>query len=244
MSGRIAPYIVTNGLIMYLDAANPASYTVGKTDWYDLTINRNNGSGSFSYDSSNFGSIVFNGSTDSVEFESIGNLFQNSSQNLTWCFALKYLMTVPSDKAKIIFNAFETGWDGGRPLGLYNNPSNGITSFYAGLYINQALSIRADAIGSTAIPLNTWVQVTYTWDGSNYSIYVNGSEISYFSRSSSISTNYSTGAEPVAIGRDILNVPQNVRFDGHMSVAMIYNRKLELNEIQQNYNVLRRRYNL
>ena len=37
--------IVTNGLVLYLDAANYQSYVSGSTTWYDLSGNNNNTTG-------------------------------------------------------------------------------------------------------------------------------------------------------------------------------------------------------
>lgn len=37
-----SPQIVRDGLVLYLDAANPKSYSGSGTTWYDLTGNNNN----------------------------------------------------------------------------------------------------------------------------------------------------------------------------------------------------------
>lgn len=58
-----AASIVTSGLVMHLDAGNPASYPGSGTTWTDLTGNSNNASlyGGWSYDSANGGRIIFDG---------------------------------------------------------------------------------------------------------------------------------------------------------------------------------------
>ena len=43
MAGNVAPNIVTDGLVLYLDAANSKSYTSGSTLWENIT----SGTGSF-----------------------------------------------------------------------------------------------------------------------------------------------------------------------------------------------------
>ena len=60
--------IVTNGLVLYLDAANYQSYISGSTTWYDLSGNNNSGSlvNGPTYSSTNAGSIVFDGTNDYV----------------------------------------------------------------------------------------------------------------------------------------------------------------------------------
>jgi hypothetical protein len=42
MAGTVAPNIVTDGLVLYLDAANPKSYVSGSTTWADLGSNNSN----------------------------------------------------------------------------------------------------------------------------------------------------------------------------------------------------------
>jgi hypothetical protein len=60
--------IVTNGLVLALDAANPKSYS-GTTTWTDLSGNGNNGTliSGVGYTSANGGSLVFDGSTQYVD---------------------------------------------------------------------------------------------------------------------------------------------------------------------------------
>jgi hypothetical protein len=59
------PNVVTNGLVLALDAANPKSYVSGSTTWNDLSGNNYNGTLSGStiptYNASNGGSLSFPG---------------------------------------------------------------------------------------------------------------------------------------------------------------------------------------
>jgi hypothetical protein len=58
--------IVTNGLVLLLDAGNPASYPGSGTTWFDLSGNGNNGTlvNGVGYNSDNGGSLVFDGVDD------------------------------------------------------------------------------------------------------------------------------------------------------------------------------------
>jgi hypothetical protein len=60
-----APNIVTNGLVLNLDAGNPSSYNGNGNTWTDLSGSGNNGTlvGGVTYNSSNQGSLVFNGNS-------------------------------------------------------------------------------------------------------------------------------------------------------------------------------------
>ena len=65
-----APSIVTDGLSLYLDAANTRSYPGSGTAWYDLSGNVNHGTlvNGPTFDSGNAGSIVFDGTNKYVNF--------------------------------------------------------------------------------------------------------------------------------------------------------------------------------
>ena len=87
--------IVTNGLVLYLDAANYQSYVSGSTTWYDLSGNNNSGSliNGPTYNSGNAGSIVFDGiddyflRTDSLlkNYTTItANIWMNVTSSNTW----------------------------------------------------------------------------------------------------------------------------------------------------------------
>ena len=63
-----APELITNGLVLYLDAANPTSYSGTGTTWTDLSGNGNNGTlmNSPIYSATSGGNFVFNGSNTYV----------------------------------------------------------------------------------------------------------------------------------------------------------------------------------
>jgi hypothetical protein len=58
--------ITTNGLVLFLDAANPKSYVSGSTSWNDLSIGGNNGTliNGPTYNSGNAGNISFDAVDD------------------------------------------------------------------------------------------------------------------------------------------------------------------------------------
>jgi len=68
MAFNYSPKIVTDGLVLYLDAANQYSYVSGSTSWNDISRGGNNGTltNGPTYSSANGGSIVFDGTNDYV----------------------------------------------------------------------------------------------------------------------------------------------------------------------------------
>ena len=76
MAFSYSPKIVTDGLVLYLDAENTRSYPGTGTTWSDLSRDGNNGTltNGPTVDSGNGGSIVFDGSNDYVDFDDILDL--------------------------------------------------------------------------------------------------------------------------------------------------------------------------
>jgi hypothetical protein len=81
------------------------------------------------------------------------------------------------------------------------------------------------------LPLNTWVQISFSWNGTNFVSYSNATTIGSVSRaftSSDAGTNY-------VIGRqwDASNYINNIQ----IGQLLVYNRVIDSNEVIQNYNV-------
>ncbi len=68
MAFNYSPRVVTDGLVLYLDAANQYSYVSGSTSWNDISRGGNNGilTNGPTYNSANGGSIVFDGTNDLI----------------------------------------------------------------------------------------------------------------------------------------------------------------------------------
>ena len=93
--------IVTDGLVLNLDAGNPQSYPGSGTTWTDLSGNGNNGTllNGVGYDSDNGGSLVFDGSNDYVTTP----LFGDSTTNRTfsvWYNPLNNTVTTPLNRGR------------------------------------------------------------------------------------------------------------------------------------------------
>jgi hypothetical protein len=91
------------------------------------------------------------------------------------------------------------------------------------------------------IPLNTWVNIVYTYSGTGVSgtqaVYINGSNI----------WNGSVGTGPISPNSNTVRVgfdDNNWYWGGQISNVQLYNRALSAAEVQQNYNALAPRYNL
>ena len=70
------PKIVTNGLVLALDAADKNSYPGTGTIWKDLTTNANNGTlvNTPTFSNSNGGTLLFNGTNQAIDVTSNSSL--------------------------------------------------------------------------------------------------------------------------------------------------------------------------
>ena len=216
------PKIVTDGLVLALDAGSKKSYPGSGTTWTDLSGNGNDGTltNGPTFSSDNGGAIVFDGTNDRVECPNVNP----SSISLEFWFKWTNL-----NDAWLISN--QTG---------YGNNNNGY--LFRIDYPSYACYFRAGYDTgyiqcASSITLNDWyhfVGVVST-DGSR--LYKNGVSVS---TAAGITIDY-TGVTGLTIGSDRAGV---VRTAGDMSNIRIYNRTLSAQEVLQNYNAQKSRFGL
>jgi hypothetical protein len=222
MSSHSGPNIDDTGLVLALDAANLKSYPGTGTTWNDLSGNSNTGTltNGPTYNSSNGGSIVFDGVNDYNLITCATNTVR--AYNSTTQFIIK-LPTYSGGQRNIL--SYRTG--GGA---LYiGKSSGGIFCYY------NTLNIQAHTVGTIAD--NAIVHVAVTCDATNnlLSTYINGSLAGSVSRTG-WSTTYNTTM--TIGGSDIEYMAGNFYSFSH------YNRVLTATEIAQNFNALRGKFGL
>jgi hypothetical protein len=229
--------IVTNGLVLYLDAANYTSYVSGSTSWYDLTSNNLSGSlvNGPTYSSTNAGSIVFDGVDDYVS--SVGGLSTFSFIQNTGIFSINI-------------------WIKPTLLGTFmyfignNNGSTSGKGFFIGKQNNNSLTLQITrGVGGTFVIIYTlsnfftdtnWINISISSNGFDTTVYKNGSQYGGSSNIGILSTGDST--QELNIGR--INQYASETWNGNIALAQIYNRALTASEVQQNYNAQKTRFGL
>ena len=214
-------YIVTDGLSLYLDSGEYASFPGTGTSWYDLSGNNNhstliNGCG---YSYRNGGSVTFDGTNDYVNVNNNANILS---------------------KAAYTKFAFFTN----SSYSVGNNIISGDASSAHAFFMQTTNKLYAGHNGSwstitsnTSLVLNTWYSAAVTFDTTNgFKLYVNGA----LDNTNGSTTAY-TGNDNCLIGAYIAG--SNV-FAGSIPVAMVYSRVLSSTEILQNHNALKARYGL
>jgi len=215
-----SPKIVTSGLVLCLDATNPKSYPGSGTAWNDLSGNGNNGTltNGVGYNSSNLGSLVFDGVNDYIPIGTTGFPFGSSAGTLCiWC------------RTNTITGGFTWSISYGsassnqsRFLGI-----NGSTYYFGG-YGND--------IVASGVPLNTWFNMVGVYDGANASMYINGVLVS-----GPTAKSWNTVANNAQLGRQTNG---SEYWNGNIANASIYNRALVAAEVQQNFNAYRGRFGI
>lgn len=216
MAFNFSPKIITDGLVLHLDAANPKSYMSGSTTWNDLSRNGNNGTlvNGVGFNSANNGSMVFDGVNDYVQTLSnftvsamtlIGFIKRNGSQrNYTGIFFSR----------------------GTNITGLNVFSTQNILGYH---WNGAAYTYNSNLL----IPDNTWCMVAMAVSSTAATFYVN---------TSSATNNVSHGTTTIdnfKIGQDDFG---GRFYNGTVGNMFLYNRALTPQEILQNFNATRSRY--
>jgi hypothetical protein len=236
MAGRIAYYgnIVTDGLVLNLDAAKRDSYPGSGTAWRDISGFGNNGTliNGPTFNPNNFGSIVFDGVNDYVASSNILNIGNRFTVN-AWV-QVTTLSTSISARRIIISNDYP--YLGGRGF-LFSASGNNGTDFWISLGNDQKLAVSSTGLitTNTAYMLSARVNATDL-----IKLYRNGIEIPSYAvqNDGNVSLSYNTG---YILGSR--NVVADY-FAGNIYNVQVYNRALSDAEILQNFNATKGRYGL
>jgi hypothetical protein len=227
MAYNFSPKVITEGLILYLDAANTKSYPGNGTAWTDLSRGGNNGTltNGPTFNSENMGSIVFDGVNDYINFSSLNPITSNNP--FTLCSWLNVKTHSTYGISLFIGNAAANQ---SAYLGYVAAAQNGTPNSIGGGFYGINL-------GSGILPNTGWHYVTLSYDSNNIIIYVDG-----VSRTTRSGYNASLTNTSIQIGRANTGTPYS--FNGNVGISQIYNRAIPSTEILQNYNATKTRFGL
>lgn len=225
--------IVTDGLVLALDAADTNSYTSGSTTWRDMSGNGNNGTltNGPTFDSANGGSIVFDGVDDYGQFSNIDD-FQVSS--LTIDIWTKILEPLNGSSG---FKGFFSTIQGSNGYQLFWNSSTQWFYFYS-----QAAAINT--ISNSSYSSNTVLNISCTFNTSNSllnKIFINGIDSTHSRQATPL---FIPSTLPPRIGGPRADNFNNYFLEQELYSVRFYNRVLTDSEILQNYNTLKPRFGL
>ena len=224
---KFANTIVQQGLVLNLDAGNPYSYAGAGTTWFD--VSGNNYSGSLTngpvYNTTNGGVIVFDGSNDYVVSSNFTPNF--STKTLSGWVKLSSisqqgggLITLQSIDGlvfdSIVYNETGQGWGFG---------SNGFS--------------RTGWSNVLETSTSEWVNITATYENSNYRLYRNGTLIQTLTSFGALNFNFNSN---VQLGYRHLG--SSGYLAATISQGFVYNRAISAAEVLQNYNATKGRFGL
>jgi hypothetical protein len=214
--------IVTDGLILNLDAGFVGSYPTINTTWYDISGNANNGAltNGPTFNSANSGSIVFDGVDDYATVSSLN--LTGITENFTFITVIKF--PTFNNGGVIVWQAFSSYW------ALITN-----TSFGAANLAFTTRGTRGLAAVSSTLTANQWYYVVCKREAGVNSLYINNTIYTYTS-----GVDF-PGGTLFKIGTDGNN---NYFFNGNLALIQLYNRALTQTEIMQNYNTQKGRFGL
>ena len=218
------PPVVTNGLVLYLDAANRLSYVSGSTTWNDMSGIGNNGTlvNGPTFSTGDGGSIVFDGVNDRLTFNSSYTISASPDWTIqTW---IKSFQT-SSSSAYIRFlgntqvdrNFFFFEWN--NRIFARNDSATGFafqTGFSPGLPLNRSTFL-----------------LTLIGRSGNLELYYNNTI-----------TSVNTPITGSLTFIDVMNERRVSNPGGELNTFNLYNRALSQQEITQNYNATKARFGL
>ena len=229
MAFNFSPKIVSDGLVLYMDAANPKSYAGSGTVWNDLSRGQNRGTltNGPTFNSANGGSISFDGVDDYVN---MGDKFSINQGTID--FWIKLNVTVDNTSTSINYrpfgktDAFECRWNKSATFGVV-----GSLQFDFGQSTSSLISTQST--WSNLI----WYNIVFNWNSSinQSNLYIQstlnntGTALSITGQTGNFSVGASRGGSQGFI-------------NGRMSNFKIYNRALSAQEVQQNFNATRQRF--
>jgi len=245
MPTSAGPNIIEDGLVLHLDAADRQSYPGSGTVWKDLSGNGNDGTltNGPTFDSGNGGSIVFDGvddgftvqnSTSLSSFTAISfnfwvrfyNLDYINNTGTLYTFLRKGTIDVAATNPPTPHYGFWASYE--------NRNNNGRFSYFAFGNEDGGFNGGGNNLASIFYTFNNnqWYNLSVTLDASELAkVYVNG-ELQGTKQLSGVNLN--TSANIITFLQDPVDYP----------IAQIYNRALTPQEILQNYNAQKSRFNL
>ena len=246
MAFNYSPKIITDGLVLYLDAANTRSYPTTGTIWSDLSRNNNNGTliNGPIFSGTNGGYIRCDGSNDYGEVIDSSTLdFGSSSFTIEYWFR-KLSSTTGGSRNIWGPNKWNTGANPGSNewiLGIGNLETGTGDNYSFGVQVGGNFYRTSPSVD--VLQLNTWYQLIGMRDGGTLKNYLNGQpkQTSSPAGFTSASTINNISGRNLRFCVSALN---SLHVNCDTSIIRIYNKALTDSEVLQNYNATKGRFGL
>ena len=227
------PHIVSDGLVLCLDAANPRSYSGAGSTWSDLSGNGNNGTfgpgtAAPAFGGDNGGYLDFDGSDD---YGDVGSITPNIGD-----FTVGF-----------IYQLTGAGGRGGLFERRSLSPGNGFSLGQGGAG-NWAMTVSGTSNFNNSVSVNFTYPSLNTWYY-DVAVYSSGNTLTNYRNGTFVSS--STGVSQGNLSTQgtrtnflIANRDNNTSLPCKVALVNCYNRALTPQEIRQNFNATRGRYGI
>jgi hypothetical protein len=229
MAFNYSPKIVTDGLVLYLDAANPNSYVSGSTTWRDISRGGNNGTlvNGPTFNTGSGGNIVFDGVNDSCTIPNqTFNLTTDSSFTIEIVFRRN--SSTPGTAKALYSMGNGASSTNARIIFYFDDNSNGsmVVNYYVLGGLDRYVTLDSQLFNtnfhhSVQVVNKSTLQMVGYFDG--------------VSKSGGTITSSSTSTTTFVIGGSV---------NASVALLRIYNRALSQQEVLQNYNATKTRFGL
>jgi hypothetical protein len=219
-----SPKIVTDGLVLLLDAANFKSYPGSGTTWSDLS-----GNGVNCTLSSTEVSLVTSENVDVLYFNTgVSTITGPSTPDAFTLFTAFKKIGTQTDTFHVLM-AGQT-----HEISIQNNSTFRVGTFAGG---TRTTSDTSQATIGFDILDGRWTILTSRYDGSTLRSYVNGTQVRSVSKTGTTNDTYK-------LSRIGCWENNGYQANGYIPFTIMYDRALSADEIQQNYNALKGRFNI
>jgi hypothetical protein len=241
---NFGPQIVRSGLVLYLDAANKKSYKGSGNSWLNLANTSYNSTlynfGATTFNSSNGGSIVFDGSDDYASSGALVGSFASFSV-IVWF----YPTSVSNYENPIDCNYGYNGTTGNIGPRLEMNDAGNLTWVYSNITNNND-AFYTQAVVQSGLTANTWhcAGITYNGSSNTSTTFYNGNSTGLSRGSYGSPTGFIAVMNNITIGKGFSLGGVERAFTGRVAQTLIYDRTLSASEVLQNFNAVKTRFGL
>ena len=244
---RDYPSVITNGLVLNLDAGFTPSYPQSQTTWYDLSGNANNCTlvNGPTYSTSQGGGIQFDATDDYATIPDSNSLDLTELTISLW-FNRGDILTLAAGDQQNFFLKGNTGTAVGGDQINYSIQLFGPTG--GGKYSCQAGALGGGNVSVTppsqVLFANQWYNLVFTHVSTTAPIpYLNGVKQTNWTVDGA-SNPIKPNTWRATICGDVERTIKTATFNGIMSIVQLYNRALSETEVLQNWNALKGRFGL
>jgi len=231
--------IVTDGLVLAVDAGNLVSYESNSTTTYSLTGSftgsLNNGVG---YLPNNGGTWDFDGTDDRIDFGDVLNFGTTDTFSVSVWFNNSQTLASPENIYGLV-NKYNVNNINGWTICLRGYSSGIMVRFSTSEGGGQFDDVGLSGVTNDQMSDGNWHNITVTYDSNDLcSVYVDGS----LKGTRTYSGYDFTNDKPLSIGS--FNYGNSYLNKDKISTTQIYNRALTAQEVLQNFNAQRARFGL